>query len=158
MNYATAIVQLPLVREAKGSRVRTPGEAAQLCADISEFAQETFHVLALNAKNHLIERNLISVGLVDAALVHAREVFRGAIQCNASGILLVHNHPSGDPTPSAEDIRITRQLVEAGKIIDIKVLDHVIIGRKAQDTDDNSGKSNGQAFVSMREDGLCTFA
>lgn len=158
MNYATAIVQMPLVMEGKGARVQTPGEAAQLCADISGFAQETFHVLALNTKNRLIERQMITVGIVDASLAHAREVFRGAIQCNASGILLVHNHPSGDPAPSAEDIRITRQLIEAGKIIDIKVLDHVIIGRPSHGLTDDGGDSSGQSFISMRESGLCKFA
>ena len=153
MNYVTAIVQLPLVREAKGSRVRTPAEVALLCADLKDLAQEAFHVLVLNAKNNLIERQMVTMGIADASLVHPREVFRTAIQCNASGVLLVHNHPSGDPTPSAEDIRITRQLIEAGKIIDIKVLDHVIVGR-------NSGESNndGQGFISIRESGLCTFA
>ena len=78
-----------------------------------------------------------------------REVLRPAIVENASAVILAHNHPSGDPTPSAEDIRITRQLVEAGKIVDIKVLDHIIIGRPGEDN---------RAFLSMREEGVCSFS
>lgn len=158
MNYMTAIVQLPLVRETKGNRVRTPEEVAQLCADIQGLAQETFHVLALNAKNGLIERQMVTMGIADASLVHPREVFRTAILCNAAAVLLVHNHPSGDPTPSAEDVRITRQLVEAGRIIDIKVLDHVIIGHCVNGFTVNSGDPNGRSFVSMRESGVCDFS
>jgi len=91
---------------------------------------------------------MVTPGLADASLVHPREVFRTAIENTASAMVLVHNHPSGDSTPSAEDIRITRQLIEAGKIIDIKVIDHVVIGRS----------TNGSpAFLSMRESGLCAF-
>ena len=148
MNYMTAMIQLPLVRETKGVRVKTPEEAARICADIQGLAQETFHVLALNSKNNLIERQMVTMGIADASLVHAREVFRTAILCNSAAVLLVHNHPSGDPAPSAEDLRITKQLIEAGKIMDIKVLDHIIIGR----TIDGS-----KGFLSMREEGLCSF-
>ena len=126
MNYSTAIVQLPLVKEAKGQCVRTPTEVTAVCNDMKTLAQESFQVLLLNSKNHLINRHMVSLGLVDASLVHPREVMRPAITEGASAIVLVHNHPSGDPTPSAEDIRITRQLIEAGRIIDIRVLDHIM--------------------------------
>lgn len=149
MNYALALLQLPLVREAPRERITSPSDVYRVCSDMQALAQETFHVLALNAKNNLINRVLVSMGLVDASLVHPREVFRQAVAENASGIILAHNHPSGDPTPSAEDIRITRQLVEAGKIIDIKILDHIIIGRKSD---------SQQGFLSLRESGLCQFA
>jgi len=148
MKYTTAIIQLPIVREDKGERVRTPEDAYRICADLAQLAQESFHVLILNAKNTLVERCMVSLGLVDASLVHPREVFRTAIHKNAAAIVLVHNHPSGDPTASSEDVRITRQLVEAGRIIDIKILDHVIIGRRSD---------NHQAFLSLREEGICTF-
>ena len=149
MNYNPALVQLPLVKESKGEHVRTPADVCRVCADIAELAQESFHVLTLNVKNYLINRHLVSLGLADASLVHPREVFRAAIgQDGASALILAHNHPSGDTTPSSEDLRITRQLIEAGRIIDIKVLDHVIIGRP-----DNGGPG----FVSMRESGLCAF-
>jgi DNA repair protein RadC len=148
MNYTTALIQLPLVKESRRSRVRTPDDVSLLCADLRDLAQEAFHVLCLDTKNGLINRHLASLGIVDASLVHPREIFRCAITDNATAIVLVHNHPSGDPTPSAEDVRITRQLIEAGRILSIKVLDHVVIGR-SQDG------SPGQQ--SLRETGLCSF-
>jgi DNA repair protein RadC len=111
---------------------------------------EHFWVLHLNAKNQLRARPLcVTRGLLDASLVHPREVFRSAISGATAAVVLAHNHPSGDPQPSAEDIRITRQMVEAGRIIDIKVLDHVVIGRP--------GGGRDQAFVSLREAGLVSF-
>ena len=149
MNYVTAIIQLPLIRESRKERVRTPEDAARLCSDIRELAQETFHVLMLNAKNNLINRVMATIGILDASLVHPREVFRQAVMENAAVVVLVHNHPSGDPTPSAEDIRITKQVVEAGKILGIQVMDHIIIGRESD---------SSKGFMSMREQGLCDFA
>lgn len=149
MHYATAILQLPLLRETPRMRIRTPAEVSALCDDIRNLAQETFHALFLDAKNNLANRVLITVGLSDSCLVHPREVFRSAITSTAAAVILVHNHPSGDPTPSAEDIRITKQLIDAGKIIGIPVLDHTIIGR---------GMEPGQQYCSLRESGLCSFA
>lgn len=149
MNYMTALIQLPLLRETPGVILRTPSDVATACADIASLAQETFHILTLTAKNHLINRHLISIGIVDASLIHAREVFRAALSdVIVAAILLSHNHPSGDSTPSAEDIRITKQLIDAGRIMGIKVLDHVIIGRKSD---------THQGFTSLRESGLCDF-
>ena len=149
MNYATALVQLPLVCEQKKERIRSPEDVARLCADLRELAQETFQILTLNAKNGLVNRHMVTLGLADASLVHPREVFRAAIVENAAALVLVHNHPSGDPTPSAEDLRITKQLVEVGRVVDIRVHDHVIIGRPSD---------SGKGFVSLREEGLCAFA
>ena len=149
-NFQTALVQLPLVRESTGERFRTPEDVYRVCGDIVGLAQEVFQVLALDVKNHLINRHLISLGLADASLVHPREVFRAAIgDSGASALILCHNHPSGDPTPSAEDIRVTRQLIEAGRIIDIKILDHIIVGRPL---------NGSPGFMSMRESGLCDFS
>lgn len=148
MNYTAVMLQLPLVRECRKERVRTPEDVAGICNDLRELAQESFHVLLLNAKNILMNRHMVSLGIADASLVHPREVFRPAIVEGAHALVLVHNHPSGDPTPSAEDIRITRQLIETGKVTDIRVLDHIIIGRK---TDSTPG------LVSLREAGLCNF-
>lgn len=149
MNYSTALIQLPLVKESRKERIRSPEDVAHICADIRDLAQETFHVLSLNAKNCLMNREMITVGIADASLIHPREVFRLAIMENAAAIVLTHNHPSGDPTPSAEDVRITKQLIEAGKILSIHVQDHVIIGRESETT---------RGFLSMREQGLCEFA
>ena len=150
-------IDMPLVREsmrdAAGSavRARSPSDIAALCEDIRLSAQEAFIVVDVNAKNNVIDKRLVSLGLLDASLVHPREVFRGAIVNNAAAVIVVHNHPSGDPTPSAEDVRITRQLVEAGRIVAIKVLDHVIIGRA-----DATGPGS-PAFLSLREAGLVQF-
>jgi len=90
--------------------------------------QENFYVLILNNANNIIKEEFISKGVLDSAILHPREVFKPAIKNSASKLILVHNHPSGNPEPSEEDIEITRRLIEAGKLIDIKVLDHVIIG------------------------------
>jgi DNA repair protein RadC len=90
---------------------------------------ESFQVLLLNVRKKLIRMEKISQGLLDTILVHPREVFRAAIVANAAGIVLVHNHPSGDPTPSEADIKVTRDLIRAGQLLKIEVVDHVIIGR-----------------------------
>ena len=90
---------------------------------------ETLQVLLLNTRQRLIRVVEISNGTVDTLLVHAREVFRAAISANASAIVLAHNHPSGDPTPSDADIKVTRDLIRAGHLLKIDVLDHIILGR-----------------------------
>ncbi len=95
---------------------------------VGEELQEVFVGLWLNNRSRVISHTVITRGLVDSCLVHTREVFRHAIAAGAVGIIVGHNHPSGDPTPSAEDKAITRMLVESGKILDIPVYDHIIIG------------------------------
>jgi DNA repair protein RadC len=92
--------------------------------------KEHFYVLFLDSKNKLISEDLISVGTLNSSIVHPREVFNNAIRENANSIILVHNHPSGNPQPSEEDKEITELLVKAGELLSIKVLDHVIIGRE----------------------------
>lgn len=91
---------------------------------------EHFQVLLLNARRKLIRVEQISQGTLDTILVHPREVFKSAIAANASAIVLLHNHPSGDPTPSEADIKVTRDLIRAGQLLKIEVLDHVILGRR----------------------------
>lgn len=91
--------------------------------------QEQFIVLALNNKNGIIKEEIISKGVIDSAIIDPREVFKPAIRSSAAKIILVHNHPSGDPLPSKEDQEVTRKLIESGELLGIKVLDHVIIGR-----------------------------
>nr|WP_231744209.1 DNA repair protein RadC [Stieleria neptunia] len=97
---------------------------------IAEGLQEEFHVVTLDTKHRMINSHLITVGTLDASLVHPREVFRPAIKDASSRVLLAHNHPSGDPTPSREDRRVTDQLTEAGKLIGISVLDHIILAKE----------------------------
>jgi DNA repair protein RadC len=90
--------------------------------------QERFWVIALNTKMDLIAYHLVSVGTLDSSIVHPRDVFRSLIMSNAAGFVAVHNHPSGDVTPSRADYSVTRQIKEAGKIMKIEFLDHIIIG------------------------------
>jgi DNA repair protein RadC len=142
----TLSTHIMTVKESSGARLCTPEDVRALLSDAASMAQEGFFVLTVNTKNKVIDTHMITLGIVDAALVHPREVFRPAISDGAAAVILAHNHPSGDPTPSAEDIRITRQLVEAGRVIDIRVLDHVILGR------------DQKPFTSMREEGLVDFA
>ncbi|OWZ83916.1 RadC family protein [Natranaerobius trueperi] len=92
--------------------------------------RECFVVVLVNTKNHLLKVETISVGSLDATIVHPREVFRLAVQMSSSGVILVHNHPSGDPEPSKNDIELTDKLLDAGKLLGIRVLDHVIVGHR----------------------------
>jgi DNA repair protein RadC len=89
---------------------------------------EEFHVVALNTRHRLLGCHRVSQGILDASLVHPREVFAPALERRAAAVILVHNHPSGDPRPSPEDRRVTEQMVDAGRILGIRVLDHVVIG------------------------------
>jgi DNA repair protein RadC len=108
---------------------------------------EKFWVLCLNRKNRLLKRVEVTSGTATAALAHPREVFRVAIREAAAAVVCAHNHPSGDPAPSAADLQVTRQLREAAKAVDIELLDHVILGRPAADP-------SGRGFYSFREAGL----
>ena len=92
-----------------------------------DLRKEVFKVLLLNRANRLIKEVFISEGTLDASIVHPREVFREALLEPAAGVILIHNHPSGNPTPSEEDLRITKQLVEAGRLLGIRVIDHIIL-------------------------------
>ena len=110
-------------------RIRSPADVYQWFAPrMADLAAEEFHVLALDSQSAVLRDLLITRGILNGSLVHPREVFRGAIAEAAAGIIVAHNHPSGDPTPSADDRAVTRQLVEAGRIIDLPVYDHIIIG------------------------------
>jgi DNA repair protein RadC len=108
--------------------VRGPEDVAALMVPrLRDLLQEEFHLLCLNSRNGVIREITITRGTLDASLVHPREVFRVAIESAAAALIVVHNHPSGNPEPSEEDLAITRQLVEAGKIIGIPVRDHLVI-------------------------------
>jgi DNA repair protein RadC len=104
---------------------------------------EEFHVLLLNTRRRLIRVDKISDGTLDTVLVHPREVFKSAIAANAAAIVLVHNHPSGDPTPSEADVKVTRDLIRAGQLLKIEVLDHVIIG--------SATRERPKEYASLRE-------
>lgn len=111
--------------------------------DARGYEVEHFLVLLLNTRRRLIRVERISQGTLDAIHVHAREVFKHAISANAAAIVLVHNHPSGDPTPSEADIKVTRDLIRAGQLLKIDVLDHVILGRKTTERE--------RDYASLRE-------
>lgn len=115
-------------------RISEPADMVKLLDHLLEEEQEVFVVLALDTKSRVIGQIEVTRGLLDASLVHPREVFRAAIVLGASGIILAHNHPSGDPTPSAEDKAVTRQLVAAGQLMDIPVYDHIILGERGRFT------------------------
>ncbi len=110
---------------------------------------ETFQILLLNTRRRLIRVEQVSQGLLDTILVHPREVFQSAIAARAAAIVLVHNHPSGDPTPSEADIKVTRDLIRAGQLLKIEVLDHVILGRATVDRpkDYSSLRESGYFFA-----------
>jgi DNA repair protein RadC len=135
----------------QGTLIKNPAEAADVlinqCRGLHE---EVFWVMLLNTRNHLQGRPVeISRGILDASLVHAREVFRPAIHGSAAAIILAHNHPSGDPSPSREDLAITRKLIQAGHTIGIPVLDHVVLGLP--------GGNYPKGYVSIRESGAVDF-
>jgi DNA repair protein RadC len=120
-------------------RARTPGERIVLSQPsqvfeafaplMEDLRREVFRIALLDAQNKLLRDCVISEGTLSASLVHPREVFKPAILESAASIILLHNHPSGDPTPSREDVRLTRQLVDCARLLDLRIHDHVIVGR-----------------------------
>jgi DNA repair protein RadC len=111
------------------TRIRGPRDVYDLCApSMRDLSQEEFRVLLVNTQHAVVREIIVTRGTLDASIVHPREVFRAAITESAAAMILVHNHPSGDPAPSAEDRDVTRQLAEAGRLIGIPVLDHVVVG------------------------------
>ena len=115
-------------------QIKSPMDAAAfLSQEMFGFEREHFEILLLNTKNVVFKTELISVGTVNASLVHPREVFNPAIRQRATSIILAHNHPSGDTTPSSNDIELTERLVQAGKLLGIEVLDHIVVSDCAED-------------------------
>ncbi len=125
----------------QGLIIRTPRDVeAYLVNELRQLTQEVFVVLSLNSKNQLVGKDYATTGTLNSSLVHPREVFKIAVRRSAASIVVVHNHPSGDPQPSREDVEVTKRLGEAGKLMGIEVLDHIIIG-------------DGR-YVSLRERGV----
>ena len=123
------------------STIHGPEDAADYARQkLAMEPKEHFCILLLNTKNHVIGWHVVSIGNLTGIVVHPREVFAPVIVHHAASIILAHNHPSGDPTPSKEDIAVTQRLMKAGKIMDIPVLDHIVIG--------------GDGFISIKEKGL----
>lgn len=127
------IVSLRLVKECsvlyQNRRIASPEDAVGILKDfIEDCDREQFIVITVNTKNEPTSISTVSLGTLNTSLVHPREVFKVALLANGASIILAHNHPSGDPTPSREDLEITKKLVEIGQLMGIEVLDHIIIG------------------------------
>ncbi|WP_144559311.1 RadC family protein [Shouchella miscanthi] len=134
-------------REGKGQKrvIASPDDAVQIVADdLIGIHQEHFVVLYLNTKNYVIKQKTVFIGSLNASIVHPREVFKEALRTSSAAVICLHNHPSGDPSPSPEDINVTKRLNEAGRILGISLLDHIIIG---DETHYVSLKERG--FISM---------
>jgi len=122
-------------------QIKSPSDAANLLLmEMSFLPQEQVRVLLLDTKHRVLDAPTVYVGSLNASVVRVGELFRAAVMQNCAAIILAHNHPSGDPTPSPEDIAVTEQVIAAGKLLDVEVLDHLIIGQ--------------QRYVSLRERGL----
>jgi DNA repair protein RadC len=133
--------RLLLTSQESRPQIRSPTDAAQLMMiEMSHLDQEHLRVLCLDTKNRVQKIHTVYVGSLNSSIVRIGEVFKEALRMNSAALIVVHNHPSGDPTPSPEDVVVTRQIVEAGVLLEIEVLDHLVIG-------------HGR-FVSMRERGL----
>ena len=117
-------------RGASGSAIRGPDDVLSQVRDLPRARKEHFVVLLLNARHEVQGRETVSIGSLNASIVHPREVFLPAILHSAASVVLVHNHPSGDPEPSEEDLSITRRLVQVGELVGIGVLDHVIVAER----------------------------
>lgn len=149
MAIEISIERVKLVRESShiysfsSREVSSPDVVADVInevLDLNHEPQEIVCEIMLNTKNHIVGVMEVTRGTLDSSLVHPREVFRGAILHNAASIILCHNHPSGDSAPSREDMKVTERIKQAGKVLGIDLLDHVIIG-------------NGE-YTSIREEGL----
>jgi len=124
-----------------GPRLQSPAEvAAYLGTELSNLAQEQVRVVLLDSKNRVIGTSLLYQGGVNATVIRPADCFREAVRLGAPALILMHNHPSGDPTPSPEDVRLTTEVAKAGDLLGIDVLDHVVVGK--------------QGYVSLREQGL----
>ena len=128
------------LKDKKHNLILSPQSVWENLKDIRDHKKEHFVIFYLDTRNQEIKREVISVGTLNASLIHPREVFEPAITHSAAQVIVAHNHPSGDPEPSEEDLSITKRLVEAGKILGIELLDHVVAGK--------------EKFVSLKERGI----
>ena len=147
-NYRVPVYSVKMVKETplkvRGNKPKTVTNPATAAAIVTEalgcLDREAFGLLMLTTKNSILGFHVVSIGTLNSSIVHPREIFKAAFLAGAASIILVHNHPSGDPSPSQEDLEVTRRLVDAGNILGIAVRDHIIIG------DD--------CFFSFKNDGL----
>jgi DNA repair protein RadC len=139
--YSTFQIAKEIHRPREPKFIRSPHDIYDLLStDLRYLQHELFVCVFLNSKNHVIGTETLSVGSLNTSVVHPREVYKSAIKRSCASIICVHNHPSGDPTPSREDIELTERLIASGKIVGIDMLDHVILG--------------GDSFYSLKEQGV----
>ena len=135
------LVRTGSVRCAGHRQIHSPKNAAAIAWECLKYSdREQVIAILVDTKNGVVGVNVVSVGDLSSCVVHPREVFKAAILANAASIILAHNHPSGDPTPSPEDIAVTRRIAEAGQILGIELLDHIIVGDR-------------ERFVSLKNEG-----
>lgn len=149
MRIYEAFLSYNLISEGEQIVLNTPALVADyLRSGLEQHPmQESFWVVLLDRKNHPLGRTMITLGTLTSSLVHPREVLKAAILGSAAAIIVAHNHPSGDPAPSAADVQVTRQLREACRAVEIDLLDHVVVGYPEADP-------TGRGFYSFREAGL----
>ncbi len=128
------------MRQKHAKKLLTAVDVLPLLSEIADHRQEHFIVLSIDSGHHLITKRVVFIGTVDTVIAHPREVYAGAVADFASGIIVAHNHPSGDPSPSKQDIAATQQLVAAGQILDVRLIDHVIVA--------------GERYYSFRGNGM----
>lgn len=129
LRYKIPQIKLALIKEPSADLplIQTPADFADYLLPMKHLSEEHFITLHLNTRNQVIGYHLVSQGTVSASLVHPREVFKAALLSNAFSIVLAHNHPSGSPYPSMDDLETTEQLISAGKIMNVRVVDHLIV-------------------------------
>lgn len=152
--YTRRLVTVGLVREQSSSPGRRLRSAADVYGDfkcLTSLDREAFMVLHLDQRNRVTGVHVVSVGSLSASLVHPREVFKGAILSNAAAVLLVHNHPSGDPSPSVEDRQITARLRACGDVLGIEVRDHVVVAEEGYYSYEEQGWPLGQVLEGLVE-------
>ena len=133
----------PFTKPLENAVLQRIEDVVEICLDMQTLEQEVMQVITIGGRSKMLNRHLVSLGTVNGTMSHPRDVFRYAIKDNATHIVVAHNHPYGDPTPSEEDIALTNQLIQAGSMLEIPLMDHVIIGKGC--------------FFSFRETGTCTF-
>lgn len=125
---ALNLVRIVPITTSHPYSIRSPKDAFEYLKDMQFLSQEHFVVIGLNTKNRVVFKDTIFVGSLNSSIIHPREVFKSLIKRSCSAGIVAHNHPSGDPTPSREDINVTERLKEAGKLLGIEILDHIIVG------------------------------
>lgn len=128
--YKVSLVKDSSVMAEGSKRISSVDDVVRIAQDMTLLDREQLRAIYVNSRHDVIGWEVVSQGTLTASLAHPREIFKGAILASAAGVILIHNHPSGDPSPSEEDMRLTRRIVEAGRILGIELLDHCILAER----------------------------